>query len=179
INMRMRALDARTIDPLIRVLRWLYWPPVLVLALVAGLRFEVWLCFVHGVAASIRDALYAPALLLITLAGTIVAAAFHELGHAAALRYGGGTPRAMGAGVYVVYPAFYTDVSDNYRLGRWARVRTDLGGFYFNVLFAICVVGVYLATGQEALLVMVSLVNLEVLRQLAPLMRLDGYWTLA
>jgi putative peptide zinc metalloprotease protein len=32
----------------------------------------------------------------------------------------------MGVGLYAFYPAFYTDVSDNYRLGRWARLRTDL-----------------------------------------------------
>ena len=88
----------------------------------------------HGVAGGVRDALYAPGLLLIMFAATIGAAAFHELGHAAALRYGGGMPRGMGAGLYIVYPAFYTDVSDNYRLGRWARVRTDLGGFYFNLV---------------------------------------------
>src|SRR6185436_4083749 len=104
---------------------------------------------------------------------------FHELGHAAALRYGGGYPRSMGAGLYIVYPAFFTDVSDNYRLGRWGRVRTDLGGFYFNLLFSIGLVAVYALTGQEVLLLVVSLANLEILRQLMPLMRLDGYWVLA
>jgi putative peptide zinc metalloprotease protein len=85
----------------------------------------------------------------------------------------------MGAGIYIVYPAFYTDVTDSYRLGRWARVRTDLGGFYFNILFALAAMGVYALTGQEVLLLIVSLLNLEILRQLMPLTRLDGYWVLA
>ena len=29
----------------------------------------------------------------------------------------------------VLHTGRYTDVTDNYRLGRWARLRTDLGGF--------------------------------------------------
>ena len=176
LNMRVRAVEGRTIDPLVRVLSWFFWPPVLVLALAVGVAFECWLYFVHGVAAGIHDALYAPGLLLILFAATIVAAAFHELGHAAALRYGGGMPRGMGAGLYIVYPAFYTDVSDNYRLGRWARVRTDLGGFYFNLVFGLGVFGVYLLTGHEVLLLIVSFLNLEMMRQLMPFLRLDGYW---
>ena len=38
----------------------------------------------------------------------------------------------MGTGLYLVWPAFYTDVTDSYRLGRAGRLRTDLGGLYFN-----------------------------------------------
>jgi hypothetical protein len=53
-----------------------------------------------------------------------------------ALRYGGGRARSMSAGLYLLYPAFHTDVTDNCRLGRWARVRTDLAGFYFNRVFS-------------------------------------------
>ena len=64
-------------------------------------------------------------------------AAFHEIGHAAACRYGGGRPGGMGAGIYMVWPAFYTDVTDAYRLPRRARLRTDLGGIYFNAVIAV------------------------------------------
>src|SRR5207302_6925710 len=137
------------------------------------------LYLVHGVAAGVHDALYAPGLLLVILAATVAAAAFHELGHAAALRYGGGMPRSMGAGLYIVYPAFYTDVSDNYRLGRWARVRTDLGGFYFNLVFSLGLMGVYHLTGEEFLLLVAVLIDLDVAHQCLPFVRLDGHWALA
>ena len=46
----------------------------------------------------------------------------------------GPRPGAMGAGLYIVWPAFYTDVTDTYRLGRGGRLRTDLGGLYFNAV---------------------------------------------
>ena len=46
----------------------------------------------------------------------------------------------MGFGFYLFWPAFYTDVTDSYRLGRGGRVRTDLGGLYFNALVVLAVV---------------------------------------
>src|SRR3712207_6475633 len=85
----------------------------------------------------------------------------------------------MGVGLYLIYPAFYTDVTDNYRLPRWSRVRTDLGGFYFNILFALAVMGLWVLTGWEFLLLIVVLINFEIIHQLLPFVRLDGYWTLA
>jgi len=109
----------------------------------------------------------------------VVAGMFHEFGHASALRYGGGRVRGMGAGFYLIYPAFFTDVTDSYRLGRWARVRTDLGGFYFYLIFALGLIGLHWITGQEFLLVVVLLINLDILYQLLPFVRLDGYWAFA
>jgi putative peptide zinc metalloprotease protein len=81
---------------------------------------------------------------------TLVSAAFHEFGHAAACRYGGATPGAMGVGLYLVWPAFYTDVDDSYRLGRAGRLRVDLGGLYFNAIFAVGIAG-WVVTGWDAL----------------------------
>lgn len=92
---------------------------------------------VHGTWESIREVLYTPGLMLAVLGLAILAGFFHEFGHASALRYGGGRTQTMGVGLYLIYSAFYTD---SYRLGRWARMRTDLGGFYFHLLFALGVV---------------------------------------
>src|SRR6185437_4129760 len=57
--------------------------------------------------------LFNPLLVLAVFAITLVSAGFHEFGHAAAARYGGATPGAMGAGLYLIWPAFYTDVTDS------------------------------------------------------------------
>ncbi len=67
---------------------------------------------------SVLAFLRTPGLLLVVLAAMLLAGVFHEFGHASALRYGGGRARAMVAGLYIVYPAFYTDTTDAYRLGR-------------------------------------------------------------
>ena len=81
-------------------------------------------------------------LLAILLASTL----FHEFGHAAACRYGGATPGPIGMALYIIYPAFYTDVTQSYRLGRAGRVRTDLGGVYFNAIFALVLTALYAQT---------------------------------
>ena len=178
LNMKMKAFSPEVVDPITAVLRVLYWPPVLLFVLLISAAAQAWLYLRHGVSSSIHDVFYTPVYMLLALAAIVLSAAFHELGHGAALRYGGGRVRGMGAGLYLVYPAFYTDVSDNYRLPRWARVRTDLGGFYFNLIFALGLFGLYLLTGQEFLLLIVLLINLEIVHQLLPFVRLDGYWTL-
>ncbi len=120
-----------------------------------------------------------PALLLTVFVLTVVSAGFHEFGHAAAARYGGATPGAMGAGLYLIWPAFYTDVTDSYRLGRAGRVRTDLGGLYFNAIVAVVMFGVWWATGWDAILLIIATQVLQMVRQLAPLVRFDGYHVLA
>jgi putative peptide zinc metalloprotease protein len=166
------------IDPLTGVLRHLFAPPIVLLVLAATAIAEVWLYRSGVLFGAFVDALYTPGFLLIAIALVLVGAAFHELGHASALRYGGGRARAIGAGFYLVFPVFYTDVTDSYRLGRWARVRTGLGGIYFHLLFVLVLIGAALALDQRFLLVAVLLINLEIIRQFIPFVRLDGYWVL-
>jgi putative peptide zinc metalloprotease protein len=85
----------------------------------------------------------------------------------------------MGCGIYLAWPAFYTDVTDAYRLGRRARLRTDLGGVYFNVVFVLLTAGAYFATGFEPLLLLVVIQHFEIAHQLLPVVRLDGYYIIA
>lgn len=179
INMRRNVLGPRVIERLTTVLQVFYAPPVLITVLTAATIAHVWLYRVHGIAEGIKDVLYTPGGLLMVLAIFIVSGIFHEFGHASALRYGGGRTRGMGVGFYLIYPAFYTDVTDSYRLGRWARVRTDLGGVYFHVIFALALIVLSLLLKQEFLLVAVLLINLEIITQFLPFVRFDGYWLLA
>lgn len=148
--------------------------------MLAGLvAVDVWFFFVHGVAQSTRELLYSPILLLMVLGLVVVATALHEIGHATALRYGGGEPGVMGAGVYIVWPAFYTDVTDAYRLNRAGRLRTDLGGVYFNGVFVLLIAGGYALTGFEPLLVLIPIQHFQILQQMLPFLRLDGYYILS
>ncbi len=138
-----------------------------------------WVLFDKGLASAAHQAFADPGMLLTVFAITVVSAGFHEFGHAAALRRGGGTPGAMGAGIYLVWPAFYTDVTDSYRLDRRARLRTDLGGLYFNALLALAMFGVWAAVRWDGLLLVIATQLLQMLRQLPPMLRFDGYHLLA
>ena len=179
VNMRMRMLSPRFIEPVTKVLQQLYRPWVMLPILAAITVGHAWLYVQVGVGAGLIDVFTRPGLLLATVGVMVLAGIFHEFGHASALHYGGGKVRGMGAGLYLIYPAFFTDVTDSYRLGRWARVRTDLGGFYFYLIFALALIGLYWLTGQEFLLLVVLLINIDIAYQLLPFVRLDGYWAFA
>ncbi|WP_341243284.1 hypothetical protein, partial [uncultured Nocardioides sp.] len=139
----------------------------------------VWVLVVKGLASATHEAFARPGLLLAVLAVTVLSGGFHEFGHAAAARRGGADPGVMGAGLYLVWPAFYTDVTDSYRLGRAGRLRTDLGGLYFNAIVVVATMGVWWASGSDAVLLVVATQILQMLRQLLPLVRFDGYHVLA
>jgi putative peptide zinc metalloprotease protein len=146
---------------------------VLLGGLVAG---DVWLFGRHSARDSAAAVLATPSMILVLVGVTLVSALFHECGHAAACRYGGARPGVIGVGMYLVWPAFFTDVTDSYRLRRWGRLRTDLGGIYFNGIFALLVVGAFAVTRAEVLVTAAVLVHLDAFRQLAPFVRLDGYY---
>jgi len=157
----------------------LFHPVVVLPVVVAFFAVCWWVLMVKGLASATYEAFEKPGLLLLIFAVTVLSAGFHEFGHAAAARYGGATPGVMGAGLYLVWPAFYTDVTDSYRLGRGGRLRTDLGGLHFNAIVAIVIVGIWWATGYDALLLVVVTQILQMVRQLAPIVRFDGYHILA
>ncbi|MGZ4699232.1 MAG: hypothetical protein ACXVYY_17745 [Oryzihumus sp.] len=157
----------------------LFTPLVVAAVLVAFTIISGWVLLTKGLASATHQAFDQPLLLLVVFAITIFSAGFHEFGHASACRYGGVTPGAMGMGLYLVWPAFYTDVSDSYRLGRAGRLRVDLGGLYFNAIVVLAMFGVWACTQWDALLLIIAAQLLQMVRQLAPMVRFDGYHILA
>jgi putative peptide zinc metalloprotease protein len=179
LRFKMVVSDPASTRRLTSPFAWLF-RPLVAIPLLALFAVTCWWVLVDkGLASATRSAFYDPKMLLFVFGLTVLSAGFHELGHAAACRYGGATPGAMGAGLYVVWPAFYTDVDDSYRLSRWGRLRVDLGGLYFNVVLAVGLAGVWLVTRQDALLLGIAAQLLQMLRQLAPYIRADGYHILA
>lgn len=167
------------VDLLSRWLRPLYAPVVVVAALCCLAALDVWLLLVADIGDALTHVLMTPGMLLALYALMTAGALFHELGHATACRYGGARPGVIGFGFYLIFPAFYTDVTDAYRLSRGARIRTDLGGLYFHVLWVLGAAGAYFATGNPLLLLLVLMTQLQMAQQLPPAIRLDGYFVLA
>jgi putative peptide zinc metalloprotease protein len=110
---------------------------------------------------------------------TFVSVWFHELGHAAACVRGGARPGPIGCGLYLTMPVLFTDVTDSYRLARRHRLLVDLGGICFNGVAAVGFFVAYRSTGHAPFLVLVVVQHSIALQQLAPFVRLDGYWALS
>ena len=170
-----RRITERLTAPFTALFRpWIVGP---MLALFAAV---LWFVLVEkGVASATRHAFGNPELLLLVFLLAVGSAGFHEIGHAAACRYSGGRPGGMGMGIYMVWPAFYTDVTDAYRLARRDRLRVDLGGLYFNAIVSVATVGLWLVWRRDALLLLVALQLLQMVKQLSPVIRADGYHILS
>jgi putative peptide zinc metalloprotease protein len=179
LKLKTVLVPERAVGWLTALFRPLFWPPVVLAVLVAFGALDVWYFGVHGVAQGIRSTLYQPGLILLVYGLLVASVAWHEVGHATACRYGGARPGVIGFGVYVVWPAFYTDVTDAYRLGKGGRIRTDLGGIYFNMIFALGTAGAYFVTRFEPLLIVVLMQHLLILYQFMPFLRLDGYYVVS
>ncbi|MGW2516547.1 hypothetical protein ACWC09_05840 [Streptomyces sp. NPDC001617] len=161
-----------------RALAWLHRPVMVVAVLVSAVAMDVWLFGFFGAIEPVLQVLDQPVLILIVFVLTVASLVFHEFGHASACTYGGARPGCIGCGLFLIWPSMYTDVTDVYRIGRAGRIRTDLGGVYFNVVFMLGMAGAYFATGQGFFLAAVYLGHFEILEQLMPAVRLDGYYIL-
>ena len=161
------------------LLRPLFRWPVVAAVVASVAAVDYWLFAAHGLGAGVQQVLRDPVDLLIVLGLSVVSAVFHECGHAAGCRYGGARPGVIGVGIYLVWPSFFTNVTDSYRLSRAGRLRTDLGGLYFNLIFMLALAGIYAATSDQVLLLVIALTHLEMLEQLLPFVRFDGYFILS
>jgi putative peptide zinc metalloprotease protein len=179
LRFRRAILPTPAVRACARVMGPIFHWPVMVAALGGAVTLDVLVARRGDLGAALTQVLGTPALILLMLALLTVGALLHELGHAAACAHGGAQPGVIGFGVYLVFPAFFTNVTDSYRLDRAGRIRTDLGGLYLNVWCLLALDGAYLGTRQGVFLLAAVLMHLEMLQQLIPTVRFDGYFVLA
>jgi putative peptide zinc metalloprotease protein len=179
LRMRVGLVPPKVVGAVATVLRHLFHTPVVALVLASLVAGDVLLLLHGGFGAGLNHVIGAPELTLLLFGMTWLSLAFHELGHAAACRYGGGRPGRIGAGLYIVWPVFFSDVTDSYRFGRAARLRVDLGGVYFNGIFALAVLGLYAVTGFAPLVLVVVAQHGLVVNQFVPWIKLDGYYVVS
>ncbi|GAB7005442.1 hypothetical protein JCM18899A_29150 [Nocardioides sp. AN3] len=179
LRLKFAATDPQLTRRLTDPFRVLFRPVMVAVVLSAFLAITWWVFFDKGLGPAAYDAFQRPHLLLLVFAVTVLSGGFHEFGHAAAARYGGAQPGVIGGGLYLVWPAFYTDVTDSYRLSRRGRLRTDLGGLYFNAIVVVLTFACWSVTHWDAVLLLVATQTLQMVQQLMPTMRFDGYHVLA
>jgi putative peptide zinc metalloprotease protein len=172
---RAALVPAKGVGGAADFLRHLFHPPVVATVLALGIA-------AHTAALRMAqpfdptDAFREPAALLAVVAITLVGGLFHEFGHAAATAYGGAKPGPIGVGVYILWPAFYVELTESYAMDRRSRVRTDVGGVYFNLLLTAALGGAYVTTGNELWFWALLAQDVTIVQQFLPFMRLDGYY---
>lgn len=172
---RASLIPAKAVGRAAGYLRGLFYPAAVVLVL--GLATAIHLAALRmAPPLDPTDAFREPAALLAVVAITFMGGLFHEFGHASATSYGGAKPGPIGAGVYILWPAFYVDITESYSMDRRSRVRTDLGGVYFNLVLTVVIGGAYVVTANELWLWALLAQDLTIVQQFVPFLRLDGYY---
>jgi len=182
LKFRVGVVPERAVWRIAGLFAPMFWPPVVLAELAAFVGLDVLIVAQGGLSQIVPSAValvYQPALTLLVIGLLLASAAFHECGHVTACRYGGAKPGVMGFGLYLVWPALYSTVTDSYRLGRGGRLRTDLGGVYFNAVFITGMSVAYIDTGAPWLLVAIVALHIETATQFLPMLRLDGYYILS
>jgi putative peptide zinc metalloprotease protein len=179
IRSRVPLLPYKITAPVTGLLQHLYWPPLMIAAVILSLGINVWLYRSGNVLSSVETVLFTPKLALLIFAIDLGMRLFHEFGHAAALRRAGVPYGTIGFAFLIIWPVFYTDVTHAYRLNRAQRIRVDLGGMYFQLYVIIGLYVAYLLTHQPALLLAILFTGFSILEQFTPLIRFDGYYAAA
>jgi putative peptide zinc metalloprotease protein len=176
LRVKKRVVPVRTVRGASRVLQHLFILPIVVVVVGAFVALVIDMVLSGHLSTSVAALINHPQLTLVLFGLLLVSMVFHEMGHASACRYGGATPGEIGGGLYLMWPALYTNVTDAYRLDRAGRVRTDLGGIYFNAVFCVVLGAIYQVTGYAPLILAVATTTILMLEQLLPFVRFDGYW---
>lgn len=164
-----RVIGSAALERVAAVLMWLFWPPVTLVLAGLALAVLTWLFMMHGLAASVVDALAQPLLLLIALmlAG-LLAGCLGPLGPLAALYSAGARIERLRVVLSLRQPRVVLDVTDDYGLSRWARLTVDVSAAYLQTVAALVFSFVAMAAGAEFLYLTVSLLALNALRLLLP-----------
>ena len=170
---KFRLIPAAVVRQVVRPLALLYHPAIaslFLLIIAAALVFGVG----GGIPRTLDEGAWITAYLLFT-ASLIV----HEFGHAAAAARYGAPPHDIGFAMYLIYPAFYSDVTAAWRLTRLQRVAVDLGGCYFQFIAGTGMLVAFQAWHWEPLRLTFLLILYSSLFSLNPIFKFDGYWALA
>jgi hypothetical protein len=156
-------------------LTWLFSWPVAALS-VAAFAVVEYLIFTASFKNVTADSSFLGFLLL--YAAVALGGLIHEMGHLTACARNGAEHGGVGVGLYLVFPAFYADVTSAWKLSRWARVSVDLGGLYFQSMF-LTVVGLFAVFTKSMAFYQINFFTLVLmLFTLNPALRFDGYWLL-
>lgn len=174
---RIPLLPPRTIRPITIRLARLMSPGLITYMLPPLLIFQCIICWTHRTLLTtlIHRPLRGEELVLLLL-GSYAGLLLHELGHASACVRYGAKPGPIGLCLYLIFPAFYTDVTDAWHLVRWQRAIVDAGGIYVSLLAAAGAYLLYVTNGIRDFMLLSWAYTATVLFNLNPFMRADGYW---
>jgi putative peptide zinc metalloprotease protein len=179
MTLKLNLLPASRIAPLTGRLSVLFSPAFMQWALPLAMLLQIVFCFAYftPLISAIPELDAVEFAWLVT--GNYAALLLHELGHASACVANGIRHGPIGFCIYLIYPAFYADVSKAWMLPRSRRAVVDAGGIFMSLLCATACSAIFLVTRERVWGLVSILCDITVLWNLNPFIRMDGYWLLS
>jgi putative peptide zinc metalloprotease protein len=178
-TLRVRLVWGRPLELVTRSMAWLFRGPFAWPVVCAMVGFQLAWALTHLGAISRATHSSWTGEVVLVLALVMVSLVLHEFGHASACRAFGAKEGEIGFAVYLVFPVFYCDVTDAWRLSRRQRAALDLAGLYTQGLFAALMLGSYLVSGRDLFLWAFLAISASYIPNLNPFLKMDGYWFLS
>lgn len=179
LYIKLPIFPPSVVDPVARCLKFMFMWPALLLG---ALLFVASHVYVYGTLIQQQhvdfNQLNAGGILLLMLLST-VGTLCHEFGHASAAAHYGCRRMTIGWGLYIIYTVLWTNVSEAWRLPRRQRAMIDIGGVYFESLFQLLMLALYVKTGNLVFLFAIIMIDVNIIMTLNPFLRMDGYWLMS
>ncbi|HEU4842990.1 MAG TPA: site-2 protease family protein, partial [Burkholderiaceae bacterium] len=106
-------------------------------------------------------------------------AVIHELGHLAAAKRFHCEIDRINVGAYLIFPVFYVNMSDTWKLSASQRIVVNLGGVYFQFIATMGLLLIAQFTASQLVMYAVYVSLYIILANLNPFLKFDGYWVYA
>lgn len=103
----------------------------------------------------------------------------HEIGHIVSAVLFGKAPRSIGFGVYLVFPAFFVNMSNIWDLKRIPRIIINLSGVVYECVFILGLLLYMLYVRELHQIIVLKSMFLLAIINFIPFYKSDGYWVLA
>jgi len=167
----------RVLRPVTRCLQWLLSPRLMAVAgVAAALVVAAFFLVLRGRTPDLSrlDTLDYCAVYALAVGSVL----FHELGHAAACDRFNCPHGGVGFDLYLLFPVFWADVTESWRLPRGQRLVIDVAGMYFQALFIAALVIAYLFEPEPVFYLGVVGATACLMYNFHPVLKFDGYWVL-
>ncbi|MFN8635390.1 MAG: hypothetical protein U0893_16200 [Chloroflexota bacterium] len=162
------VVGPQRLEAIASVAMWLFWPPIFLALTAISVAALIWLYAIHGLAASVVQALAVPVVLPFVLLLAGLAVVTDVVGPMAALYSAGASLERLRIAPRLPLPSWELDADNDYGFSRWARLMVNLGGAYLGLVLCLLLCLLGRALGAEFLFLTVALLTLHVLWKLLP-----------
>jgi len=178
--LRIPLFSQQQVAPVAQPLTYLFRQPVIHVCLFLGVLAQLvfYGSMLHGPPGTLSIGARSTEEMALAYAFALATVLFHELGHAAACRKFECQHSEIGFCLYLIFPAFYIDLSRAWGLPRFQRAVIDVGGIYFQFLAVVPLVILNMIYPHPSLVTAIYAADVMIVFSLNPLFKCDGYWLL-